>query len=218
MTEKPENWSALAIQQMLVNLRISPLKMDASTGTAYLVLTEQDTAIFVNFLNELKVAEFLSSQSEILIPLCLPDTIVEQFIKIDESETKKVLRHTAEYQNKLLFFLQDMFGFRMLTGLRTSMLKKTFKIRKGNEEKVCIDCFNKAEADYLKENLESYGFSVETAKCDACCLVVDLNNSHISKVSKLVIEFCNQFNEAGMTELSTNVRNNYISLRVPAES
>ncbi len=215
MNQKQQNWSALAIQQMMLNLRISPLKMDTSTGTAYLILTEQDTVTFVNFLNELKVAEFLSSQNELLVPLCLPDEIIEQFIKINEDETQKEIRHKSEYKNRLLFFLQDMFGFKILTGLRTDMLKKTFKLRKGKDSIVCIDCFNKAEANYLIQNLSSYGFVVETAECDLCSLVVDLEKSHISKVSKLVIEFCTQFTDAGMTELAQNVRNSYIGLRDP---
>lgn len=212
--EKQKDWSALAIQQIMLNLGISPFKLDNSGGIIYLILTEEDTTEFVNTLKELDSVEFLSSQNELLIPLCLPDGIIEQFIKIEESELQKTNRHKIEYQNRLLFFLRNMFGFKMVTGLRTDLLKKTFKLRRGNDSIVCIDCFNKAEAEFLKENLASYGFAVETAKCDACSLVVNLNESHVSKVSKLVIEFYEKLNDAGMDELAGAIKNNYAGLRV----
>lgn len=212
------NWSALAIQKILWDLQIIPKKMEHVTDSIYLFLTENDTKKIVTFLMDQDDVEFYSSQNEVIIPLCLPDSLIKQLVSFDETLEERISRHAIEHRNRLVYFLENLFGYSIITCLRKQILKKTARLINGDNNVIRIDCFNKAEADYLKNELSSYGFSVSTAKCDTCVIMVDLKESSVSKTSRIVIEFCKQMAEVGLNDVSRKTIQMYRDQRIPEEN
>lgn len=212
-SETQKDWSALAVQKIIWDLHITPRRMDSTEDSIYLFLSEQNTKKIVDFLTERETVEFISSQDEVIIPLCLPDSVIREFVQLEETQEEKTHRHKTEHKKRLVYFLENLFGYVLITGLRKQVLKKTVKLRSGKEGIICIDCFNKAEADFLKVELCSYGFYVDTAPCDTCVLSVDLQLSSVSRTSRIVVEFCKQMEEVGLRDVSQSVISTYKTQR-----
>lgn len=213
--ETKKDWSALAIQKMLWDLHITPIMSAKDNDSISLFLSENDTTKFVKFLMEDGEIEFKSSQNELLIPLCLPDRVIKRFVELEETPEEKVIRHRSEHQKRLLYFLENLYDHKILTGLRTEILRKTVKLRKLDKSSITMDCFNRKEADFLKDGLSGYGFSVSTAQCDTCALVIDLDASSVSRTSQIVVEFCVQMKEYGLDEVFANTIKTYAGQRIP---
>ncbi len=201
-TEKPANWSAFTLQKIMCELFIISQKMELLTDMIYFLLSEEDMKKLVDFLTKNSV-EFTASQREILIPLCLPDAVIKQFVEFEETAEEKIVRHKAEHQKRLVYFLENLYDNKIIIGLRAPILRKTVKLRKGDNS-TCIDCFNSTEADLLKDDLCGYGFAVTTAQCDKSSLVVDLQASSVSKTSQKVVEFCIEMQEVGLIDVYKN--------------